>query len=203
MNCSTPGLPVHHQLPESTQTHVHWVSDAIPPYYPLTSHPHLPAPAFNLSQIRVFPNESALCLRWPKYSASVSVLLMNIHSWLAWSPCSPRDSQESSPTPQFKSINSSALSFLYGPTFTSIHDYLKNHSFDSAVGIQIYKCLSMQLCLLITASLPCAPPPLSEGCSCQCLLPESISPQGIFVITSADFIHSIQTYCRKSSALVS
>ena len=47
---------------------------------------------------------------------------------LIGSPCSPRDSQESSPTPQFKSINSSALSFLYGPTLTSIHDYWKNHS---------------------------------------------------------------------------
>ena len=45
-------------------------------------------------------------------------------------PGSPRDSQESSPTPQFKSINSSALSFLYSPTLTSIHDYWKNHSFD-------------------------------------------------------------------------
>ena len=49
---------------------------------------------------------------------------------LLWSPCSPRDSQESSPTPQFKSINSSALSFLYSPTVTSIHDYWKNRSFD-------------------------------------------------------------------------
>ena len=46
--------------------------------------------------------------------------------WLAWSSCSPRDSQESSPTPQFKSINSSMLCFLYGPTLTSIHDYWKN-----------------------------------------------------------------------------
>ena len=46
------------------------------------------------------------------------------------SPCSPRDSQESSPTPQFKSINSLVLSFLYSPTLTSIHDYWKNHSFD-------------------------------------------------------------------------
>ena len=46
-------------------------------------------------------------------------------------PCSPRDSQESSPTPQFKSINSSVLSFLHSPTFTSIHDYWKNHSFDT------------------------------------------------------------------------
>ena len=68
-------------------------------------------------------------------SASASVLLINIQDWfplglMVWSPCSPRDSQESSPTPQFKSINSSAFSLLYGPTLTSIHDYWKNHSFD-------------------------------------------------------------------------
>ena len=49
---------------------------------------------------------------------------------LVGSPCSPRDSQESSPTLQFKSINSSVLSLLYGPTLTSIHDHRKNHSFD-------------------------------------------------------------------------
>ena len=49
---------------------------------------------------------------------------------LVWSPCCPRDSQEPSPTPQFKSINSSALSFLYSPTLTSIHDYWKKHSLD-------------------------------------------------------------------------
>ena len=69
-------------------------------------------------------------------SASASVLPMNIQDWfpLGWTgliSCSPRDSQESSPTPQFKRISSSALSFLYGPTLTSIHDYWKNHSFDS------------------------------------------------------------------------
>ena len=58
---------------------------------------------------------------------SASVLLMNIEGW---SPCSPRASQESSPTPHFKSVNSSALSFLYGPNLTSILDYWKNHSFD-------------------------------------------------------------------------
>jgi len=52
-----------------------------------------------------------------------------LYSWLVWSPCSPRDSQESS-RPQFKSINSSALSFLYGPTLISIHDYWKKHTFD-------------------------------------------------------------------------
>ena len=69
-----------------------------------------------------------------RVSASVSVLAMNIQDWspleLVGCPCSPRDSQESSPTPQFKSINSSVLSFLYNPPLTPIHDYWKNHSFD-------------------------------------------------------------------------
>ena len=64
MNCSMPGLLVHHQLPESTQTHVHWVSDAIQPSHPLSS----PSPpALKLSHIRVFSNESALRMRWTKY----------------------------------------------------------------------------------------------------------------------------------------
>ena len=68
-------------------------------------------------------------------TALASVLPMNIQNWfpldgLVGSPCSPRDSQESSPTPHFKSINSSVLSFLYSPTLTSIHDYWKNHSLD-------------------------------------------------------------------------
>ena len=63
-------------------------------------------------------------------SGSTSVLPMNTQDWsplgwTGWSPCSPRDSQESSPTTQFKSINSSALSFLYSPTLTSIHDHWK------------------------------------------------------------------------------
>ena len=64
MNRSTPGLPVHHQLPEFTQTHVHRVGDAIEPSHPLLS-PSLPA--LNLSQHRVFSNESAVHIRWPKY----------------------------------------------------------------------------------------------------------------------------------------
>ena len=69
-------------------------------------------------------------------SASASVLPMNIQDWfplgngLVGYPCSPRDSQESSPTPQFKSINSSALSFLHSPTLATIQDYWKNHSLD-------------------------------------------------------------------------
>ena len=64
MNHSTPGLPVYHQLPEFTPTHVHWVSDVIQPFRPLSS-PSSPAPI--PSRIRVFSNESTLCMLWPKY----------------------------------------------------------------------------------------------------------------------------------------
>ena len=64
MNCSTPGPPVHHQLPEFTQTHVHWVSDAIQPSHPLSSLLLLPLIP---PSIRVFSNESTLRMRWPKY----------------------------------------------------------------------------------------------------------------------------------------
>ena len=64
MNHSTPGLPVHHQLPEFTQTHVHQVSDAIQPCHPLSS-PFPPAPI--PPNMRVFSNESTHCMRWPKY----------------------------------------------------------------------------------------------------------------------------------------
>ena len=79
--------------------------------------------------------ESPLHIRWPKYWNFSFSPSMNIQDWfplglLVCSPCSPRDSQESSPTPQFKSINSLAFSLLYGPTLTSIHDYRKNYSFD-------------------------------------------------------------------------
>ena len=80
MNRSTPGLPVHHQLPEFTQTHVHWVSDAIQPSHPLSS-PFPPAP--NPSSIRVFSNESALRMRWPKsWSFSFSIIPSKEHPGL-------------------------------------------------------------------------------------------------------------------------
>ena len=79
MNHSMPGLLVHHQLPESTQTHVHCVGDAIQPSHPLSS----PSPALNLSQLRVFFNESALHIRWPKYwSFSFSISPSNQDSGL-------------------------------------------------------------------------------------------------------------------------
>ena len=118
MNRSTQGLPVYHQLPEFTQTHVHRVRDAIQPSHPLLS-PSPPAPI--PPRIRVFSNESTLRMRWPKYwSFSFNIIPSKEHpgliSFRTGSPCSPRDSQESSPTPQFKSINSSVLSFLHSPT---------------------------------------------------------------------------------------
>ena len=87
--------------------------------------------------IRVFSNESTLCMRWPStgVSALASFLPKNTQGWspsewTGWISCSPRDSQESSQTPQCKSINSSVLSFFHSPTLTSIHDHWKNHSFD-------------------------------------------------------------------------
>ena len=108
MNCSSLGLPVHHQLPEFTQTHVHRVRDAIQPSHPLSS-PSPPAPN---------PSQHQSLFQWVNSSHEVAKILefqLQHHSLqrnprvdllqngLAGSPCSPRDSQESSPTPQFKS----------------------------------------------------------------------------------------------------
>ena len=135
MDYRMPGFHVRHQLLELAQTHVHRVGDAIQSSHPLSS----PSPpAFNLPSIRVFSNESVLCVRWPKYwSFSFSMSPSNEYSGLISFRIDSfdllavqGDSQESSPTPPFKSINSSMLSFLYSPTLTSIHDYWKNHSFD-------------------------------------------------------------------------
>ena len=78
--CSTPGLPVHHQLPEFTQIPVHWVGDAIQPSHPLSSHLLLPS---IFPSIRVFSNESAPHLRWPKYwSFSFNISPSNEYSGL-------------------------------------------------------------------------------------------------------------------------
>ena len=80
MDCSTPGLPVHYQLPEFTQTHVHWVGDAIQPSHPLSS-PSPPPSIF--PSIRVFSNESVLRIRCPKYwSFSFSISPSNEYSGL-------------------------------------------------------------------------------------------------------------------------
>ena len=134
MSRSMPGLPVHHQLPEFTEAHVHWVSDAIQPSHPLSSPSSCPqsfpaSGSFQMSQLFAWGGESI------GVAASTSVLLMNNQDW---SPLGRTDRislqsgvlKESSPTPQFKSINSSALSFLDNSILTSIHDSWKNHSLD-------------------------------------------------------------------------
>ena len=130
MNRSIPGLPVHHQLPESTQTHVHWVGDAFQLSNPLSS----PSPpALNLSQHQgLFQSVSS------SHEVAKVLVLQLQHQSFQWtsrtdlhqdglveSLCSPRDSQESSPTPQFKSISASAffrvqLSYPYMTTGKTI-----------------------------------------------------------------------------------
>ena len=109
-----------------------------------------------------FP-ELVLHIRWPNYwSFSFSISPSNEYSglisfriWLVGSPCSPRDSQESSPTPQFKSISSSVLIFLYSPTLTSIHDYWKDHSFDwSDFVSKVMSLLFNVLSRLVIAFIP-------------------------------------------------
>ena len=135
MDHNMAGLPVHHQLPEFTQTHIHWVSDVIQPSHPL-SFPSLPA--INSSQHQGLLkwvsslHQVAKVLEFQLQHQSLQRTPRTDLLWdgLVGSPCSPRDSQESSPTPQFKSIDSSSFSFLYSPTLTSIHDYWKNHRLD-------------------------------------------------------------------------
>jgi len=137
MNRSTPVLPVHHHLQGFTQTHVHRVGDAIQPS--ILCRPLFLLPP-NPPRFRVFSNESTFHMRWPKYwSFSFSIIpskeipgLIFRLDWLDLLAVQEiaRDSQESSPTLQFKSINSSLLSLLHSPTLASIHDHWKNHSLD-------------------------------------------------------------------------
>ena len=134
MGCSTSGFPVLHQLPEPTQTHVHRVGDAIQPSHPLLS----PSPpAFSLSQHQGLfqlvdsSHQVAKVLELQLQHQSFQWIFRMISFRMDWLDLlAVQRTQESSPTPQFKSINSSVLSFLCSPTLTSIHDYWKNHSFD-------------------------------------------------------------------------
>ena len=134
MNCSTPGLPVHHQLPEFTQNScpLSWwchptISSSVIPFS--SSLQTFPASgSFPMSQFFTSGGQSI------GVSALASVLPMNIQGLISFridwlDLLAVQGTQESSPTPQFKSISSPALSFLYGPTLTSIYDW-KNHSFD-------------------------------------------------------------------------
>ena len=112
------------------------IESVMPSNHFILCHPFLFLPSI-FPSITIFSNELVLLIRWLKYwSISFSISPSNEYSglisfrmyWLdllaVWG------TQESSPTPQFKSINSSVLSFLYSPILTSVHDYWKNHSFD-------------------------------------------------------------------------
>ena len=152
MDCSIPGHTVHHQLLEFTQTHVHRVSDAIQPSHPLSAPS---TPAFNLSQHQGL-------FKWVSSSHQVAkVLELQLQhqsfKWIfrtdflsdlmVWSPCSPRDSQ-SSPTPQFKSINSSTLSFLLWSS-SHIHTWLLEKPYlwlDRLLSAK--ECLYFSICCL-------------------------------------------------------
>ena len=117
MDCSMPGFPVLHYLPELAQTHVHWVSDAIQPSHLLSF------PFFCLQSFPASGSFLALHIRWTKYwSFGFSISSpVNVQEWFPLGLTglisrSPRDSEESSPAPQFKSISSLALSLPYGLT---------------------------------------------------------------------------------------
>ena len=125
MDCSAPGLPVLYDLPEFAQTYAHWVSDAIQTSHPLSSSSQ---PALNLSLHQGL-------FQWVSSSHQVTKVLEHQHQsfewvfktdflqdWLAWSPYSPGDPQESSSTPQFESINFSALNLPYNLTLTFVCD---------------------------------------------------------------------------------
>ena len=135
MDCSKPGFPVHHQLPELAQTHVYRVGDAIQPSHPLSS----PSPpTFNASQHQGLFQWSALHIRWPKYwgfSFSISPpseysgLISFRRDWLdllAVQGTLKNLLQHHSS----KASILMALSFLYSPPLTSIHDHWRNQSLD-------------------------------------------------------------------------
>ena len=135
MKQSNPGLTVHHQVLEFTQTHVHWVGDAIQPSHPLMS----PSPpTFNLSQLKGL-------IQWVMFfasggqsigvSASTSVLPVNTEDWsplgwIGWISLQFKGLSRVFSNTTIQKHHSLALSFLYSPTLTSIHDYWKNHSLD-------------------------------------------------------------------------
>ena len=133
MDHSKSGLSVHCQLPEFTQTHVHWVGDAIQP-----SHPLLPPspPAFNLSQPEGLFQWVSSSYQVPKYwSFSFSISPSNEYSGLISFRMDWFDLLESKGLSRvFSNTTVLALSLLYDPTLTSIYDYRKNHSLDSVAS---------------------------------------------------------------------
>ena len=134
MDCSTQGFPVHYQLLDPTQTYVHSISDATRNL--ILCCPFLPLPSI-FPSIRVFSSESALHIRWPNYwNLRFNISPSNEYSGLTSFGVDWLDllavqgtSRVSSPKPQFKSINSSALRFLYSPTlaYFTLYNWLQFH----------------------------------------------------------------------------
>ena len=154
MDCM-PDFPTHQQLQEPAQTHVHGVGDAINHHILFRLQFFRVSGSFPMIQYFASGGQST------GVSALASAPPMIIQDWfpldwLVWSCWSPRDSQESSPAPQFKISNSSAFSFLYGSTLTSIHDYygktiaLTRQTFFGKVMSLLFNMLSR----LIIAFLP-------------------------------------------------
>ena len=159
MDCSTTRFPVHHHFPELTQTHAHQVSDTIQTSHHLPSH----SPAFSLSQHQVL-------IQWVSSSQEVAKVLEFqfqyqsfqwifrtdfLWDWLLWSPYSLRDSQESSPIPQIKTINPSVLRFLYSLTLTSLYDYWKTTALTRCNFVsKVMSLLFNVLFRLVVAFLP-------------------------------------------------
>ena len=135
IDCCTPGLPVHHQLPELLK--LMFTESVMPSNHLILCCPLLLLPSI-FPSIRGFSNESVLCIRWQKYwNFSFSINPYNEHSELIPFRMDWLDllvvqgvSQDFPSTPQFKGISSLALSFFYSSTLTSKHDYWKNHSLD-------------------------------------------------------------------------
>ena len=127
-----PCFPVPHQLQNLLK--LVSIEGVMPSNHLILCHPLFLLLSISPS-IRIFSSESALPIRWPKYwsfsispSSEYSGLIAFRMDWLDL--LADQGTQESSPTPQFKSINFLALSLLYGPTLISVHRYWKNHSFD-------------------------------------------------------------------------
>ena len=135
MDCSTPGFPVLHHLPKLLKLIL--TESVMPSNHLILCHPLLLPPSI-FPSIRIFSNESALYISWPKYwSFSFSISPSNEYSGLIsfridWFDLLAVQGILKSLLQylQFESINSLVLSFLYGPTLTSVHDYWKNYSFD-------------------------------------------------------------------------
>ena len=135
MDCSTPGFPVHHKIPSLLK--LMFIESVMPSNYLILCYPLLLLPSI-FPSIRVISRESVLCIRWSKYcSFKFTISLSSEYSGLISFRIDSLDRLEVQGNLKslfqhhwFKSINASVLSFLYGATLISIHDYWKNHRFD-------------------------------------------------------------------------